>query len=210
MKINKGADACRVGKVVSIGTVDYWAYVETYKRLAQEPFPGYENKHLIVVRKLVPSNPIPNGSIEIVGALQDIKDWSDKDPKFSYFPTFTSVNDPNYLTSRAVFSGTKGLKLADSILSNISYIELKAGIAHYLVHVFTPTIVLELNAIIFNKETWSTITIAEIEVSLDYYKHARPPFFYTWSGIIFKLKMVLINNDGNSHVVYEEVGRHQN
>lgn len=115
----------------------------------------------------------------------------------------------NYLTERAVFYGDKGLALANETLVRISEIELFYSIQHYLIRAFTQKITIQLDIIISGKEdeAW-TKTVAEIKEDVEKYRDARPPLFYTWSGIIFRLWMLLVNDENNSHVIYKEIGRH--
>lgn len=208
----------RVQKVVHAGKTNYLVQVETYVRLAQQSFTDRIDKHLITVEKLTfepksvyEPNTVQNmKSKKLVGVLRDIQSWKNIDPNFSCFPIFVPVDHPKYLTSRAVFTGTSGLNTANSILSGISKIELATAIIHYFVHSFTPTITIELQAIIPGKESeiWNTRKIAEIQDTMDRYEDFRPPLFYTWAGIVFKLWTVLVDDDDNSHVIYKEITSH--
>lgn len=202
----------RVYRIVKFASVDYQVSVKTYKRLAQGSFLDYRDKHLVVVEKAdqVGSHPVCNTSLEIVGAFRAIQDWSNKDPNFSNFPILVPTNKSDYLTERAVFYGDKGLELANETLAKISQVELFESIKHYLIRTFTQKITIQLDIIIPGKEdeTW-TKTIAEIEKGVDKYRDARPPLFYTWSGIIFRLWILLLDdNNNNSRVIYKEIGRH--
>lgn len=201
----------RVHRIVKFASVDYQVSVKTYRRLAQGSFVDYRDKHLIVVEKVdqVGSHSVCNTSVKVVGAFRAIQDWSNKDPNFSSFPIFVPTKKSDYLTERTVFYGDKGLTLANEILANISGVDLFDSIKHYLVHTFTQQFTVELAIVLPGKEYGGfTKTVAEIKESIDKYRDARPPLFYTWSGIIFRFWMLLVDDDNNSRVIYKEIGRH--